>query len=50
MLSSKSEHLTSASTLKRVKREEGDPVDLSSQISRTELQMAECPELSVALG
>lgn len=47
MLSSQSEHLTSVSTLKR---EEGDPEDLSSQISRMELQMAECPDFAVALG
>lgn len=50
MPSSQSGPLTSLPTLKGEEREEGDPADLSSPISRAEPPMAECPDLAVALG
>lgn len=50
MPGSQSGPLTSVPTLKGVKREKGDPADLSSPISRAEPPMAECPDLAVALG
>lgn len=37
-------------TLKKEKREKGDPEDLSSQISRITPQMAVCPDAAAALG